>query len=308
MNAKKIFKNLFHPIESLRKAKLIMLDKHSIRYDDEKYLKKQFKLIKGYNMDFSNPKTFSEKLQWLKLNYHNPLCATLSDKILAKEYLASIIGDCYFAKTLGVWDKYDDIDFSLLPKQFVIKTNHDCGGLVICKNKDTFNNVEAKTKIDKHLADNYYLHNREWSYKNIKPKVFVEEFISNPDGSPLVDYKFYCFNGKPIYFMYSVGEAEHNVRNHKFDMQCNSVDHHFKKSPTLPIEEVKLPGNIDEMIKIVTKVCQNFPHVRVDLYNIDGKIYVGEMTFYTNGGYVNIIDKEYDLYLGSLIPLIKYED
>lgn len=302
----KVFKYLFHPIKFIRIIRIRKLEKNGKKYSDEDYIKKQFFLKKGRKLRLNNPKTFAEKLQWLKLNYHNPLCTTLSDKISAKKYLSSIIDVKYIPKLLGVWDTFEEIDFSILPEKFVIKTNHDCGGNVICLNKKNFNFEDAKKKIKEHLNTNYFWHNREWPYKNIKPKVFVEEYLDSDE--PLVDYKFYCFDGKPIYFMYSVGEYSHKSLNHKFNISCESIDHLFKKKPSLPLNSIKIPQNFDEMLGIVNKICSGFPHVRVDLYNINGNVYVGEMTFFTNGGYVNILDKKFDLYLGSLIPLKKYEE
>lgn len=303
---KKSFSKYFlHPIKTIRKIKLRNLEKNSQKYSDEEYIKKQYYLIKGKKLNLEHPSTFSEKLQWLKINYHNPLCTSLSDKIEAKNILSKYIDEKHIPKVLGVWNSFDEIDFEKLPNRFVLKTNHDCGGNVICLDKSNFDYAAAKTKIQDHLSKNYYWHNREWPYKNISPKVFAEKFLEST--KPLVDYKFYCFGGKPIYFMYSVGEYEHHVSNHKFNMKCESIDHLFKKEPSLPLESIVLPANFDEMVSLVNIICSNFPHVRVDLYNINGSIYIGEVTFFTNGGYVNILNEEFDKYLGSLIPLQKYE-
>lgn len=306
---KKMKKNklnyLLHPISTLRKIRLANLEKRSCKISDEKYIKKQYFLVMGHKLNLDNPQTFSEKMQWLKLHYHNPLCTTLSDKIESKKVLSTIINEKYIPRVLGVWDSFDEIDFDSLPDKFVLKTNHDCGGNVICLDKKTFNYVSAKDKITSHLKTNYYWHNREWPYKNIKPRVFAEEYLESD--KPLVDYKFYCFGGKPVYFMYSIGEYEHKVKNHKFDLSGKSIDYLFKQKSSLSLKDVQLPSNLDEMIEIVNKICADFPQVRIDLFNIHGTIFIGEITFFTNGGYVNIFNNDYDKYLGSLIPLTRYE-
>lgn len=273
------------------------------KWDDEKYLKKYYKAREGKELDLVNPKTLNEKIQWLKLYNRNPIYTTMADKAEAKNYVSRIIGEKYIIKTLGVWDDFDEINFEFLPDEFILKCTHDSGDVFICVDKNSFDMEEAREKITKRLKKNYYYHGREWVYKDVRPRIIAEELLKNKDGSPLVDYKFYCYGGKPVYFMYSLGEADHNVRNHKFDMELNSIDHLFKKECAIKEEDIVLPDNINEMIKIVTKLCEGFPHLRVDLYNVDGKIYFGELTFYTSSGFIHIDSKEYSDYLASLIDI-----
>ena len=155
---------------------------------------------------------------------------------------------------------------------------------------------------------NYYNVGREYQYNHIRPLLICEKCLRDKNGNLPVDYKFYCFNGEPKYFMVSYGEFEHKVRNHKFDMNCQSVDYHFKKKPTLEEKDVVFPDNIQEMFSVVRKLCKPFPHVRVDLYNVDGQILFGELTFSTNGGVINVSDPNYDKEIGSWIKLEDYAD
>ena len=271
---------------------------------DKLWLKLMFRIRGGYWMDFNNPKTISEKLFWLKLNYRDPQLTMLVDKYRAKEYLKNKVGEQYVLPALGVWEKADDIDFDKLPNQFVLKCNHASAyGMVICTDKSKLDIKKARKTLQNCLDSNYYLYGREWPYKNVKKCIFCEPYLENKDKSPLVDYKFYCYGGKPEYFMYSVGEATHTVRNHKFDMNCKSIDYLFKVKPTITEEEIHLPDNINEMIEIARKLAVGYQHIRVDMYNIDGKIYMGELTFFSGGGFINIVNEEYMLSLANKIDL-----
>ena len=273
---------------------------------DEEFVKKMFKAYEGREINLDNPRTLNEKLQWLKLNNRKDIYTSMSDKIKAKEYVAKIIGDKYIIPTLGTWSSPNDIDFDKLPNKFVIKCNHNSGtGMYICKDKNKADIHKIKTELQKGLDEDYYSLWREWPYKNVERKIIAEQYLENVDGSAIVDYKFYCYGEKPRYFMYSVGEACHNVRNHKFDMNYQSIDYLFKKNPTINLSEIELPNNIDEMVSIVEKLCKGHQHIRIDLYNVNGKIYFGEMTFYTSGGFINIDNKEYSQQLADYIDISK---
>lgn len=254
--------------------------------------------------NLSQPQKLSEKLQWLKMNYRRPEMTIFSDKVMVKDYIAKTIGPQFLIPTLGVWERAEDVDFSSLPDKFVIKVNHNSGlGMYICKDKSLMDENKVRKGLAKGLNQDYYRCYREWSYKNIPRRILAEKYIENADGTPIVDYKFYCYGGKPRYFMYSVGEANHHVRNCKFDMECNNIDFLFKKKPALQDDEIKLPNNFDEMKKIIEKLCAGFPHIRVDLYNVDGKIYFGELTFYSGAGFIRIDNQEYSDELASFIEL-----
>lgn len=286
----------------------VLLSKYGHFIPDEPYLKLKYRLREGYWMDFENPHTLNEKLQWLKLHNRQDKYTAYSDKFEVKIYIREVLGEEYVIPTIGIWDNPDEIDFSKLPEKFVLKPTHNSSvGRCICTDKSKLDINNAKAGLKKALAKNYYHVWREWPYKNIKPRIIGEEFIQNANGTPIVDYKFYCFGGKPLYFMYSVGEAHHHVRNCKFDMKYNNIDYLFKKKRALSDDEIKLPKNLDEMIAIVEKLCVGYPHIRVDLYNVDGHIYFGEMTFYTGDGFINIDNKEFSQKLADLIDITPYK-
>ena len=270
---------------------------------DETFVKMMFRFHEGRRIDLNDPKSLNEKLQWLKLYDRDPKYTEMVDKYRVKDYIKKTIGEEYVIKTLGVWENANDIDFGALPNRFVLKTNHDSHSIIICKDKKEFDERTARKALNRSLKNNGYWYGREWPYKNVKPCILAEEYLQNTDGTPLIDYKFYCYGGQPIYFMVSYGEAEHNVRNHKFDMQCNSIDHLFKKTPAIKAEDAFIPSNISEMINIVKELCGHNEHIRIDLYNIDGKIYFGEITYYSSAGFMNICSQEYSDYLASLIHI-----
>lgn len=270
---------------------------------DKLYIKLYSKRMTGKWINLDNPQTLVEKMQWLKLNNHKPINTKMVDKYESKEYVKNIIGDEYIIPAIGIWDSVDDIDINKLPEKFVLKCTHDSGKVLICKNKNDFNFEEAKKVLRKRLKTDYYTTSREWPYKNVKHRILCEPLLENRDKSELVDYKFYCYGGELQYFMCSVGEASHNVKNHKFNLNLESIDYLFKKKSTLNLNDVKLPDNIDEMIAIARKLSNGFQHIRVDMYNVDGKIYVGELTFFSNSGFINIYNKQYEQHLADLIDI-----
>ena len=271
---------------------------------DEKFLKLLYKANTGEELNLENPVKLNEKLQWLKLHDRKPEYTIMADKYRAKEYIASKVGEEYTVPLLGVWERAEDIDFDELPDSFVLKCNHTSStGLCVCRDKSRLDREAVRKRLNKAMAQNYYLVCREWPYKNISRRIIAEQFLAEPDGSPLVDYKFYCYGGEPRYFMVSYGEAEHNVKNHKFDTQLNSIDHLFKTQPAIPAERIKLPENIGKMIELAGVLCRGHQHLRVDMYNVGGKIYCGELTFFSGGGFIKMVSQEYSQYLADLIDL-----
>lgn len=275
------------------------------KMDDIAYLKKLFFFNTNTKWDFKNPKTLDQKMQWLKIYDRDPKYVDLVDKYESKRIVGKKIGEKYIIPSLGCWDSFNDIDFSKLPEKFILKTTHDSGTHVICHNKNLFDYRNAKKILDKSLKRNYFYLWREWPYKNVKPRIIAEPLLENIDGGPLVDYKFYCYGRKPQYFMYSIGEAEHNVKNHKFDMSGKSIDYLFKETPAIELSNIKLPSNLEEMIMIVNKLCDISEHVRIDLFNVDGKIYMGEVTFCTNAGFISIKDEGFKQSLADMIDISK---
>lgn len=270
--------------------------------NDKTYLKLLYKSCTGEKLDIENPVTLNEKLQYLKLYDRKKIYSRMVDKYEVKKYVSKVIDDSIVVPNYGVWTHFDEIDFENLPERFVLKTTHDSGSPFIILNKNRINKKDLKRKISSRLHKNYYYVAREWPYKNVKPRIIAEQFL-DCGKMPFVDYKFYCYGGEPRYFMYSLGEADHNVRNHKFDMDGKSIDYLFKKEETVKKNEIILPENLNDMITMVKILCKNMQHVRIDLYNINGRIYFGEITFYSGGGFIHIDSKEYADYLASLIDL-----
>lgn len=270
---------------------------------DREYLERLFKLRMGYDLDLDDPKTLNEKLQWLKLYDQRPEYTTMVDKYAAKQWIADRIGGGYVIPTLGVWDHFDDIDLDALPESFVLKCTHDSGSIVLVPDKAKMDKAAARKKLEKGLRTDYYFTSKEWPYKNVPRRIIAEPFLHDPEHPDLIDYKIYTYGGKPVYFMYSVGEAQHNVKNHKFDTHLRSIDHLFKDTPAISAEDIRLPDNMPQMLSIAQTLCKGTQHLRVDMYNISGKIYVGELTFYSNSGFINIRSKEYSRFLADLIDI-----
>ena len=270
---------------------------------DEEYLKRMFKAIFGYELDLNNPQTYNEKLQWLKLYDRNPIYTTMVDKYAVKEYVASIIGEEYIIPTLGVWDKFEDIDFDKLPKQFVLKCTHDSGGLVICKDIKNLDFEMAKEKINKSLSRNFYYIGREWPYKNVKPKIIAEKYMEDKTTAELRDYKFFCFDGvaKALFIASDRQTDGEETKFDFYDMKFNHLD--FTNGHPNAIEEIDKLATFDEMRKLAEKLSQNIPHVRVDFYEVNGKTYFGELTFSHWSGFVPFNPQEWDFTFGSWIKL-----
>lgn len=271
---------------------------------DEKYLRKKWKSLYGEDLNLKNPQTFNEKLQWLKLYDRNPKYTKLVDKYIVKKIIAKYLGEEYVIPTIGIYKKFDDIDFSKLPDQFVLKTTHDSGGVVICKDKSNFDKAMAKKKINKSLKRKFYYHGREWPYKNVKPRILVEKYMEDKKIKDIRDYKFFCFNGDPK-VMY-ISDCSHTAEQKIFfcDDKFREIDiertdyKKFKEKPQKPV-------NFEKMLEFSRKLSRGIPHVRVDWYEINNQLYFGEMTFYTGAGWVPFSKKEYDYQLGSYIKLPK---
>lgn len=264
------------------------------------YLAIKYRVIFGRWIDWKAPKTFTEKLQWLKVYGFRKEYVTMVDKVLAKKYVAEKIGKKYIIPTLAVADCAEELDGRALPSKFVLKTNHDSGTALLCKNKDSFDFDKAKHVLNKALKSNYYLMGREMPYKYVKRKVFAEAFLEHEDD--LVDYKFFCFNGEPKVLKIDYDrETKHHANYYDADMQLLPF---YKKSsrPDNPKKFVK-PENYDKMLAIARALSKNIPFVRVDLYNLNGKIYFGEITFFPSSGFEPLTDPDWDYKLGSWIHL-----
>ena len=270
--------------------------------NDKEYLSWLYRARMGRFPDLNHPKSFNEKLQWLKLNDRKPEYTEMVDKYLAKKYVEKRIGEKYIIPTLGVWDEFDQIGFEKLPDQFVLKTTHDSGGVVICKDKANFDKAAAKRKLEKSLKRNYYWAEREWPYKNVKPRIIAENYLSFLNGSDLVEYKVFCFNGKPALFLICKGEGHTDERTNDFyDLEFN----HIPVTVTCPNakEKCQKPDEYEELLELSRKLAKNTYQLRVDLYVINHKIYFGELTFFHDSGCCKFNPPEWDKRFGDMLKL-----
>ncbi len=273
---------------------------------DRLYIKLRFRQRLHRKLDLKNPVTFNEKLQWLKLYDRDPKYTDLVDKYEAKRYIASIIGQDYVVPNYGVWNSFDEIDFDSLPDQFVLKCTHDSGGLVICQDKSTLDMEWARQKIETSMKENFYHHSREWAYKNVKPRIIAEKYIEDAEGvSDLTDYKFYTFNGEPKALYVSQGLKDHSTAHISFyDLDGKKLP--FKRDDFADVEgDLQMPSKFEKMKEIAELLAKdiNTPFVRIDLYQVDDKIYFSEITFCPCGGYMPFNPKEWDKTFGDWLKL-----
>lgn len=267
-----------------------------------KIVSQVFKERMGYELNLENPQTYNEKLQWMKLYYHNPLYTTLVDKYAVKQYVEERIGKEYLIPTIGVWDRFDDIDFEKLPQQFVLKCTHDSGGLVICKDKSKLDVQKARESITKCLKHNFYFSGFEWPYKNVKPRIIAEQYMEDSKTKELRDYKFFCFDGVVKYLFIATDRQNREEPYFDFfDADFNYLDMRqgHPNAPALP----EKPLCFEEMKALAAKLSTGMPHVRVDFYEVDGKVYFGEFTFFHHGGWTPFDPEKWDLTFGKEITL-----
>lgn len=270
--------------------------------DDKRYIERMFKAKLGYELNLNNPRTFNEKLQWLKLYDRNPLYSVMVDKYAVKEYVANIIGEKYIIPTLGIWESAEDIDFASLPNQFVLKCTHDSHGIVICKDKHSLNINEAKKKLSKALKTNYYYFFREWPYKDVKPRIIAEKYMEDTNAGELRDYKFFCFNGVAKCFKVDFDRFIDHHANY-YDMNHNLLDMGECVCPPDHSRIIDLPENISDIGKLGEMLSDSIPFLRTDFYDIEGNIYFGELTFFPASGVGKFLNSETDLKLGTWMKL-----
>ncbi len=273
---------------------------------DEEYLKRMFKASVGYDLNLGSPKTFNEKLQWLKLYDRDPKYTAMVDKHLVKNYVANLIGEQYIIPTLAVYNSAEEIDFSSLPNRFVLKCNHNSGlGMYICKDKKSLSPKairKIKSNLQKGLSQDYYLYGREWPYKNVQRKIIAEQYMEDDKADGLMDYKFFCFNGSVYCTMVCTDRFNGNgLKVTFFDRDWNKLPlrRHYPSSE----KKIMKPINYEKMIELAEKLSAGIPFLRVDFYEINGRIYLGELTFFPGGGFEEFDPTEKDLELGDLIKL-----
>lgn len=274
--------------------------------DDEQYLKFLYRIVYGERLDLKNPILYNEKLQWLKLYDRNPVYTEMVDKYKAKDFVRKKAGEEYVVPLLGVWDSGEEICFDQLPDRFVLKTTHDSGSIVICDDKNKFNKEKAIKTLNKSLKRNYYQFFREWPYKNVHPRIIAEPMLvddaENESSGCLTDYKVFCFNGEPK-LMYIGKDDSKTPTTDFFDMNFTHLDIRMKDPNA--VQTPDKPKYFDEMVEVSKKLASGIPHVRVDFYCANHQLFVGEMTFYHNGGFGNITPDCWKKILGDWIKLPK---
>ena len=298
------FMSFVHDLKQLWNGiPLMLLDKVAPLLSDSALIKLKWKLCMDYPLNLDNPKTFNEKIQWLKLHDRKPVYTTMVDKYEAKKYVADIIGEEYIIPTIAVYDRVEDIDFDKLPNQFVMKCTHDSGGLVICKDKSKLDKDAALKTLNHFLHRRYYYQNREWPYKNVKPRIIVEKFIEDKKTKELRDYKFMCYNGYCKNMFVCTGRDVNDLRVDFFDTKWHHLPFYRKyMNADFSIEQ---PDNLDKMISLSNKLAKEIksPFVRIDFYSINKEIYFGEITFFPGSGFECFYPQEWDEKFGEWIKL-----
>lgn len=300
---KKVIKKV---IKSIPNYEYLTIFRDRVKYliqDDETFIRNRYKKIFGRDMDLDNPKTFNEKIQWRILRDRNPIYTELADKYLVREFVKEKIGEEYLIKLLGVYDSVEEIDYDKLPNQFVLKCTHDSGSVVICKDKITFDKKEANRKLKFFQKRNFYHTTREYHYKDMKPRIICEEFLNTYNKAP-EDYKIYVINNNGEYktFMQIEEDRFGDHRRGIYDENFNLLP--VRRTLELPKNTVK-PKGFDLMIELSKKLTEDFDFVRVDFYEIEGKVYFGEMTFTPAAGLGKFQPDEWDYKLGEMWKIKK---
>ena len=270
---------------------------YRIKYNYVNSLKRDFFKHTGYKLNLDSPKTINEKMQWLKCYYRDPIMTECADKARVRNIIAKAIGKEYLVPIYGVYTSVDEINLEKLPNSFVLKPTHSSGRVIICRDKKSLDWKAESSKLKKWMKENYYYQNGEWCYKDIKPRIICEKLLTGE----IIDYKFMCFYGIPAYTFVC------SERNIKLKVTC--VDNEFKilpfhqKYPTS--STLKKPKNFNKMIELSKVLSKKFPHVRVDFYDQDGKIYFGELTFFDSNGMEEYQPKEWNRKIGDLLDLNK---
>lgn len=268
---------------------------------DKAYLKAVFKAETGYQLDLEHPRTYNEKLQWLKLYDRKPEYVMYADKYKVRDYITKTIGDQYLIPLIGMYRKAEDIPWGELPNRFVLKCNHASGTNVICKNKEELDTASTEKKLNAWLKKNAFWGAREWCYKDIEPCIICEEFIETQDGNTPDDYKFMCFNGVPrLIQVHHDRYGDHTLDYYTPEWKKSELQ---RIDANISSKDVDRPEKLDEMLSIAKRLSKDMYYARIDLYHVNGKVYFGEITMYPTGGFSTFTRHEDDLLLGSYIKL-----
>ena len=292
---KNVFTRSFKAVTHPKLLAGYLLTKNAARIsDDRKYIQWKYWLTFGEKCDLDNPKTFQEKLQWIKLNDRKPIYHQMVDKYDAKRFIAERVGEEYVIPTLGVWDRFEDVDFDSLPNQFIIKNTHDSGTYFICKDKSKLDIKEVRKRllIDSRKED-YYVFSREWPYKGLKHRIIAEPLLNDKKNDYLTDYKFFTFNGEPMFFYIT------SNRGREGGKLLDLNQYGYYNNDITP----ELPRNLSEMINLSRILSKSTYHLRVDFYEVDDRVYCGELTFFDGGGLHPFTPEKYNRILGDWIKL-----
>lgn len=293
---------ILYYIRNFRELQFALAIRYPKLFSDKQFLKIVFRQLIGSELNLDQPKTFNEKLQWLKLYDHNPEYTRMVDKYEAKKYVAGIIGDKYIIPTLAVYNNTSEIDLDALPDRFVLKCTHDSGSVAICKDKKTFKKSKAFAMLEKGLSKNYFWQNREWPYKNVKPRIIAETYLEDIETQELRDYKFFCFDGKvKVLFIAEDRQGDEETKFDFFDADFRHLDIR-NGHPNADVPPAK-PHSFDKMKEMAEKLSQGIPHLRVDFYEANGKIYFGELTFSHWSGFTPFEPEEWDFKFGQWLKL-----
>ena len=302
---KNVFTRSFKAVTHPKLLAGYLLTKNAARIsDDRKYIQWKYWLTFGKKCDLDNPKTFQEKLQWIKLNDRKPIYHQMVDKYDAKRFITERVGEEYVIPTLGIWDRFEDVDFDSLPNQFIIKNTHDSGTYFICKDKSKLDIKEVRKRllIDSRKED-YYVFSREWPYKGLKHRIIAEPLLNDRRSEYLTDYKFFTFNGEPRFFYVTSNRGrESGLKEDFFNLDGELLDinqYGYYNNNVTP----ELPKKMSEMIDISRILSRGTYHLRVDFYEVDDLVYCGELTFFDGGGFSPFTPSKYDRILGDWIKL-----
>lgn len=304
----KIYPYLKNPKKVFARSALKKLDSLKSSLSKEEYIKRKFKIDLGYDLDLENPKTFNEKMQWLKFYNQQSIFVTMASKHTVKQFISNKIGPEYIAKEYGCWDNYDEIDFSKLPNSFVLKTTHGCGSMFVCKNKNqAIIDDSLKRSFEDSLKSCYYDNYFEWPYRDVKPQIIAEELLSDGKNKVLPVFKFFCFNGKPLIAQIIQNDKQDNETIDYIDMDYNFLKlsqgyPNSKKKNRLP-----KPFMFDHMKQLAATLSEGTPFIRVDLYDCGDRIVFSEFTFFSDAGFARFFPKKWDKKLGDEIHLPNYK-
>lgn len=298
-----MFKKLIRTIIDPNYRWKVMVSRNLLKWiPDKYYIKRTFRVMNGKKLDLKDPKTFNEKLQWLKLYNRNPRQTMMVDKYEVKQFISELIGEQYVIPTLGVWNSFKEIDFQKLPEQFVLKCTHDSGSVVLCSDKKKFVVKQAEVKLTKALKRNFYYLWREWPYKKVKHRIIAEPLITDDNCDELRDYKFFCFDGKVKCFKVDFDRFTEHHANY-YNPRGELLPFGELDFPPTPTADIKIPDNLGKMIELAEKLAKDIPFVRVDFYDANGKILFGELTFYPAAGMEKFTSDDWQYKLGSWINL-----